>query len=107
MEKDHRIDQTQARPDRAAVDAALAVLDRLMAALNSGDEPALLVTPHFPHYRLAGGSMLGWNQPAANFSDFLPPALTDWHHSEWDLRGYCRRTGQGAFGRAVHALSHR
>jgi hypothetical protein len=40
--------------------------------------------------------MLGWNQPAANFSDFLAPALTDWHHSEWDLRGYCRRTGQAA-----------
>jgi hypothetical protein len=27
-----------------------------MAALNAGDEPALLAT-HFPHYRLAGGSM--------------------------------------------------
>jgi hypothetical protein len=25
-----------------------------MAALNAGDEPALLATLHFPHYRLAG-----------------------------------------------------
>jgi len=49
------IDQTQARLDSTAVDAALAVLDRFMAALNAGDEPALLATLHFPHYRLAGG----------------------------------------------------
>jgi hypothetical protein len=36
-------------PDRAAVDAALAIFDRFMAALNSGDEPSLLATLHFPH----------------------------------------------------------
>jgi hypothetical protein len=36
------IDQTQAQPDQAAVTAALAVLDRLMAALNGGNEPASL-----------------------------------------------------------------
>ena len=52
------IDQTQARLDSTAVDAALAVLDRFMAALNAGDEPALLATLHFPHYRLAGGDNL-------------------------------------------------
>jgi hypothetical protein len=39
-----------------------------MAALNSGDEPALLATLHFPHYRL------------------LARAGADWHHSEWDFR---------------------
>jgi hypothetical protein len=33
------------------------VLDRFMAALNSGAEPALLATLHFPHYQLARGSM--------------------------------------------------
>jgi hypothetical protein len=33
------------------------VLDRFMTALNARDEPALLATLHFPHYRLAGGRM--------------------------------------------------
>ena len=64
----------------------LAVLDRFMAALNSGDEPALLATLHFPHYRLAGGSMRVWDQPSAYFGDFLARAGADWHHSEWDFR---------------------
>ncbi len=86
MEKTIAVNQTQATPDRAAVDAALAVLDRFMAALNSGDEPALLATLHFPHYRLAGGSMRVWDRPAAYFGDFLARAGADWHHSEWDFR---------------------
>jgi hypothetical protein len=30
------------------------VLDRFMEALNAGNEPALLATLHFPHYRLPG-----------------------------------------------------
>ena len=52
------IDETQARPDKAALDAALIVLDRFMAAFNAGDEAALLDTLHFPHYRLAGGNYM-------------------------------------------------
>ena len=80
------IDQTQARPDGAAVGVALAVLDRFMAALNAGDEPALLETLHFPHYRLAGGRMRVWDQPGAYLGDFLARAGADWHHSEWDFR---------------------
>src|SRR3984893_6722550 len=80
------IDQTHAQPDRAAVGAALAVLDRFMAALNAGDEPALLATLPFPHYRLAGGRMRVWDQPGAYLGDFLARAGVDWHHSEWDFR---------------------
>jgi len=57
-----------------------------MAALNAGDEPALLATLHFPHYRLAGGRMRVWDQPAAYLGDFLACAGADWHHSEWDFR---------------------
>jgi len=68
------------------VGAALAVLDRFMAALNAGNEPALLATLHFPHYRLAGGGMRVWDQPGAYLRDFLARAGTDWHHSEWDFR---------------------
>jgi hypothetical protein len=59
------IDETQAQPNDAAIRAALAVLDRFMAALNAGDEPSLLATLHFPHYRLAGGRMQVWDQPGA------------------------------------------
>jgi hypothetical protein len=44
------IDQTQTLPDQAAVKAALAVLDRFMAALNACDEAALLATPAFPSF---------------------------------------------------------
>jgi len=57
-----------------------------MAALNAGDEPALLATLHFPHYRLAGGRMRVWDRPGAYLGDFLVRAGADWHHSEWDFR---------------------
>ena len=80
------LDQTQAEPDREAVTAALAVLDRFMAALNSGDEAGLLATLHFPHYRLAGGRMQIWETPGPYLGDFLARAGSGWHHSEWDFR---------------------
>ena len=80
------VDRTQAQPDEDAADAALAVLDRFMAALNAGDEPALLATLHFPHYRLAGAGMRVWDQPGPYLADFLARAGPDWHHSAWDFR---------------------
>jgi len=80
------LDQTQAEPDREAVTAALAVLDRFMAALNAGDEAGLLATLHFPHYRLAGGRMQVWEQPGPYLGDFLARAGAGWHHSAWDFR---------------------
>jgi hypothetical protein len=80
------VDQTQAEPDEDAARAALAVLDRFMAALNAGNEPALLATLHFPHYRLGGGRMRVWDQPGAYLGDFLARAGADWHHSGWDFR---------------------
>ena len=57
-----------------------------MAALNAGNEPALLATLHFPHYRLAGGRMRVWDQPGSYLSDFLARAGADWRYSEWDFR---------------------
>jgi hypothetical protein len=80
------VDQTRDEPDREAVTAALAVLDRFMRALNAGDETALLATLHFPHYRLAGGRMQIWETPGPYLGDFLARAGGDWHHSEWDFR---------------------
>jgi len=65
---------------------ALAALDRFMAALDGGDEPALLATPHFPHYRLAAGKMRMWDQPGAYLGDFFARAGRNWHHSGWDFR---------------------
>jgi hypothetical protein len=79
------LDRTQAQPDQAAVNAALIVLDGFMAALNAGDEPALLATLRFPHYRLAGGGMRVWDQPGPYLGDFLGRAGADWHHSAWDF----------------------
>jgi hypothetical protein len=43
-----------------------------MAALNAGDEPALLATLHFPHYRLAGGRRGCRINPALTSAIFLP-----------------------------------
>ena len=57
-----------------------------MRALNEGDEPALLATLHFPHYRLAGGRMQIWEIPGPYLVDFHGRAGADWHHSAWDFR---------------------
>jgi hypothetical protein len=46
--KHYRYRPNSSQPDEAAVGAALAVLDRFMAALNAGNEPALLATSAFP-----------------------------------------------------------
>ena len=81
-----KIDQTQSRPDQAAVEASLAVLDRFMMALNAGDEPALLATLHFPHYRLAGDGIQVWDRPGSYLGDFRARAGADWHYSQWDFR---------------------
>jgi hypothetical protein len=57
-----------------------------MAVLNAGDEPALLATLHFPHYRLAAGGMRVWDAPGSYLGGFLARAGADWHHSAWDFR---------------------
>jgi hypothetical protein len=80
------IDRTQLRPDETAAKAALTVLDDFMAALNAGEEPALLATLHFPHYRLAGSRMRVWDRPGPYLGEFLARAGDSWHHSEWDFR---------------------
>ena len=66
--------------------AALAVLDRHIAALNARDPDALAATLHFPHYRLAGAGMRIWDGPERYFADFRERAGGDWHHSAWDFR---------------------
>jgi hypothetical protein len=69
-----------------AIAAATDVLDRHLAALNSGDAVALAQTLHFPHYRLAGGRMQVWERPETYLWDFHARAGDEWHHSAWDFR---------------------
>ncbi len=57
-----------------------------MAALNAGDEPALLETLHFPHYRLAGGEDAGMGSARRLPRRLSRSGRRDWHHSEWDFR---------------------
>lgn len=81
------IDETHPEPDEEAVAAAMAVLDRFMAALNARDQAALLGAMHFPHYRLAGVTMRVWDQPDESyFAGFLARAGDGWDHTAWDFR---------------------
>lgn len=66
--------------------AAIAVLDRHIAALNARDAAALADTLHFPHYRLSQGRMQVWETPDSYHADFLARAGDGWHHSAWDYR---------------------
>lgn len=66
--------------------AAIAVLDRHIAALNARDAQALADTLHFPHYRLSQGCMQCWETPDSYHADFLARAGDGWHHSAWDFR---------------------
>ena len=66
--------------------AALAVLERHIAALNARDATALAATLHFPHYRLSGAGMRIWDGPDRYLADFRERAGGDWHRSAWDFR---------------------
>ena len=80
-------DASLAVPDAAAVDAAMAVLDRFMAALNARDQAALAATMHFPHHRLAGGRFTVWERPEDyTMEGFLARAGDGWARSAWDFR---------------------
>ena len=73
-------------PDEVAINAAMAVLDAHIVALNARDEAALIATLHFPHFRLTGGRVKIWEKPDSYLKDFYARAGGDWHHSAWDFR---------------------
>lgn len=80
-------DASQEVADPAATAAALAVLDRFMAALNAQDQAALAATLHYPHHRLAGGRWTVWQRPEDYTMDgFLARAGEGWARSAWDFR---------------------
>ena len=50
-----------AEPDREAIEKEVfAVLDKFMSSFNAMDPVAHVTTYHFPHFRLARGSMSSW-----------------------------------------------
>ena len=70
-----------------SVAGAMAALDGFMAALNRRDEPALNAALHFPHVRLASGTVRTWDAPGSyRIADFLGRAGDGWNESRWDDR---------------------
>lgn len=76
---------TSMQPDDPLA-AALAVLDRHMAALNDRSEEGLAATLHFPHYRLSSGRMQVWDGPGRYQADFMARAGEGWARSRWTRR---------------------
>ena len=72
----------------------LKVLDAWMDAFNRLDMTAWENTYHFPHYRLASGSMRILNKPGEQDVARLKNTLTStgWHHSRWDRRNIVHAT---------------
>jgi hypothetical protein len=82
-----------AQPNRKVVDpvieaAVMRVLDEFYVGLNNGDLAAQQRVMHFPHYRLANGTMTVLDQPGTknDASDGIRRTDPDWDHSKWDRR---------------------
>ena len=69
---------------KPAIDAALAVMDAHINALNARDETQLAATLHFPHFRLSGTNMTTWDNADNYFSDFRARAGGEWSHSSFN-----------------------
>jgi len=68
--------------------SALKVLDAFLAAFNGRDIRAFEQTLHFPHYRIAGGTV-SVTEKAGTRPDFFgrfAAAFPGWDHSEWERR---------------------
>lgn len=74
------------RIDPEVETAAMKVLDEYMAAWNKKDLEAWEQTFHFPHFRLASGKMNVLEKPGQQDAARIWQAITDWHHSKWDIR---------------------
>ncbi len=74
---------TEADKKSISIDA-LAVLDQFMLHFNALNVSQWEATFHFPHYRLASGSMNILNDPSGRTAQQLQQALgKEWHHSAW------------------------
>jgi hypothetical protein len=74
--------------DTRAEASAMRVLDDFMAAFNARDVQALEKTFHFPHYRIASGSVsvLGEAGSRPDAIERFIAATPGWHHSAWERR---------------------
>ncbi|WP_426434780.1 hypothetical protein [Bradyrhizobium genosp. P] len=62
------------------------VLTRWMAALNRYDASAMDALMHFPHVRIAGGTVTVYQQAGSNPMDLFERLRKQdgWHHSAWN-----------------------
>lgn len=62
------------------------VLTRWMTALNRYDAAAMDALMHFPHARIAGGSVTVYQQAGSNPMDLFERLRVQdgWHHSAWN-----------------------
>lgn len=65
--------------------ACLACLDRFMAAVNAHDPIAMEREMHFPHARIAVGTIVTYCAPGSNPLDLFERLQREdgWHRSEW------------------------
>ena len=65
--------------------ACLACLDRFMDAVNAHDVSAMEQEMHFPHARIAAGTIATYGAPGANPLDLFERLQREdgWHRSRW------------------------
>ncbi len=71
-------------PSDSAQEAALAVLEAHIDALNARDEERLAATLHFPHFRMSGPDLKIWETSESYFHDFKARAGKAWARSSFD-----------------------
>lgn len=64
----------------------LKVLDAYMSTFNSKNAKAWQTTYHFPHYRLASGTMSVLESATLDTTVFVRLQQAGWDHSRWDHR---------------------
>lgn len=79
------------RSDEAAVAGAMAATDAFMDGFNAGDARGHAESLHYPHVRLASGTVRIWQDldEATAAMEASIPRLREqagWDHSEWDHR---------------------
>lgn len=64
------------------------VLDEFMAALNAYDAAAMDRVMHFPHVRIAGGTVTVYDRPGSNPMDLFEKLRKEnnWKWSRWEKR---------------------
>ena len=72
------------------------LLDRFMAALNAHDSAAMDACMHFPHVRMAEGTVAVYDAPGNNPMDLFDrlKARDGWHHSAWNHRRIVQLGGE-------------